>query len=68
MDGLQALHATPSPGGSRHLGRQVTAEYYGCDAPLLASPERIEAVRIWRLLDRLWDKCKRQAIERAAGI
>lgn len=32
------------------------------------SSERIEAVRLWRLLDRLWERCKKQAIERAVGI
>jgi hypothetical protein len=32
------------------------------------SPDRIEAVRLARLDDRLWERCKAQAIERAAGI
>lgn len=32
------------------------------------SPARIEAVRLWNIIDRLWERCKRQAIERAAGI
>jgi S-adenosylmethionine decarboxylase len=36
------LHPPTVPTG--FLGRQVAAEYYGCDAALLASPERIEAV------------------------
>lgn len=32
------------------------------------SPERIEAVRLARLLEKSWQRCKAQAIERAAGI
>lgn len=32
------------------------------------SPKRLEAVKIDRLCDRAWKICKKQAIERAAGI
>lgn len=32
------------------------------------SPQRIEAVRLDRLCSKVWDRCKRQAIERAVGI
>lgn len=32
------------------------------------SPGRLSAVRMWRRLDQAWDNCKREAIERAAGI
>lgn len=32
------------------------------------SPERIESVRLAKLLERSWAACKAQAIERAMGI
>lgn len=32
------------------------------------SPGRLSAVSMWRRLNHAWDKCKREAIERAAGI
>lgn len=32
------------------------------------SPKRLEAVRLDRLCDKAWDRCKAVAIERAAGI
>lgn len=32
------------------------------------SPERLSAVAMWRRLDQAWETCKREAIERAAGI
>lgn len=32
------------------------------------SPDRLEAVRLDRLCDKVWDSCKKAAIERAAGI
>jgi len=32
------------------------------------SSERIRAVRMWWLSDQLWERCKREAIERAAGL
>ncbi|MER8923379.1 hypothetical protein [Mesorhizobium sp. LNJC384A00] len=32
------------------------------------SPKRIAAVKLARLCDAAWMRCKRQAIERAAGI
>jgi len=44
---------------------------FGDNAPWAypgGSPQRIEAVRLAKLCDVLWKKCKAQAIERAAGI
>ena len=38
------MHPSTPALDATFLGRQVTAEYYGCDAALLASPERIEAL------------------------
>ena len=32
------------------------------------SPDRIEAARLARLCEMSWERCKKQAIERAAGI
>ncbi|RWB32138.1 MAG: hypothetical protein EOQ42_33510 [Mesorhizobium sp.] len=32
------------------------------------SPPRLQAVKLDRLCDLAWDRCKRAAIERAAGI
>lgn len=32
------------------------------------SPARIRAVRMWGLSRLLWQRCKREAIERAAGL
>lgn len=32
------------------------------------SPERIAAVKAWRTFDRVWQRIKEQAIERAMGI
>lgn len=32
------------------------------------SPSRISAVSVWRRLDDAWDRCKREAIERAGWI
>jgi hypothetical protein len=32
------------------------------------TPKRIEAVRLDRLINALWERCKTEAIERAAGI
>jgi hypothetical protein len=32
------------------------------------SPQRIDAVRLHRLCETLWQRCKRAAIEAAAGI
>lgn len=32
------------------------------------SPDRLGAVRLDRLCNRLWERCKKAAIERAAGI
>jgi hypothetical protein len=32
------------------------------------SPDRLAAVRLYRLWDKMWDRCKRAAIERALGI
>ncbi|PZU80665.1 MAG: hypothetical protein DI528_22220 [Shinella sp.] len=29
---------------------------------------RLAALGMWRRLDRIWDRCKREAVERAAGI
>ena len=32
------------------------------------SPKRIEALKLRRLYEKAWERCKSQAIERAAGI
>lgn len=32
------------------------------------SPERLRAVSMWRRLEAIWERCKAQAIERAAGL
>ncbi len=32
------------------------------------SPERLEAVKLDRICGKAWEACKKQAIERAAGI
>jgi hypothetical protein len=32
------------------------------------SPQRIDAVRLAQMIHDLWDRCRRQAIERAAGL
>lgn len=32
------------------------------------SPQRLEALRIDKICERIWKACKKQAIERAAGI
>lgn len=32
------------------------------------SPERLACVRLARICDALWDRCKAQAIQRAGGI
>lgn len=32
------------------------------------SPERLEAVAMWRALDAAWEVCRRAAIERAVGV
>jgi hypothetical protein len=32
------------------------------------SPRRFAAIRMWKRLDAAWDRCKREAIERAGGI
>ncbi|WP_159953151.1 hypothetical protein [Rhizobium sp. 18065] len=32
------------------------------------SPARLSAVKMWRRHDNAWERCKREAIERAAGI
>lgn len=32
------------------------------------SPARLSAVSMWRRYDQVWNRCKQEAIERAAGI
>lgn len=32
------------------------------------SPARLSAVAMWRRVDSAWERCKREAIERAAGL
>ncbi len=32
------------------------------------SPQRIAAYHMWKRYEQAWEKCKREAIERAAGI
>lgn len=32
------------------------------------SSDRLAAIRLWRKLDQCWERCKRAAIEGAAGI
>jgi len=43
----------------------MVREYWKMKA---GSPERIRAVRMWQLADQLWDRCKREVIEAAAGL
>jgi hypothetical protein len=50
----------------RELRRQPMANSYWLMTP--GSPERIRAVRMWHLHERMWERCKRHAIEGAAGI
>jgi hypothetical protein len=35
---------------------------------LPGSEKRVECVRVGRLCDALWERCKREAIERAVGL
>lgn len=50
----------------REIGRNpLVAEYWKMPP---GSPERLKAVRLWRVHDRIWNRCKRIAIERAGGI
>lgn len=32
------------------------------------SPLRLDAIKLGRICNKLWDRCKAQAVERAAGI
>lgn len=43
----------------------MVAEYWKMPA---GSAERIKAVRMWGLSAVIWERCKREAIERAGGI
>jgi hypothetical protein len=46
----------------RRFGRNGYWEYPA------GSPDRLDAVKLARILEKLWERCKRQAIERAAGL
>lgn len=46
----------------KKFGRNNYWEYKG------GSPERLEALRLANMCAKSWELCKRQAIERAAGI
>lgn len=49
----------------RILARKpIYREYWNL---LPGSPARLSAVAMWRRVDAAWDRCKRQAIERALG-
>lgn len=50
----------------RELRRNPMAAEYWKLPP--GSQARIKAVRMWGLADAIWNDCKREAIERAAGL
>lgn len=50
----------------RELRRNPLAAEYWKLPP--GSKERVKAVRMWRLADAIWERCKAEAIERAMGI
>ncbi|WP_018266476.1 hypothetical protein [Methylosinus sp. LW4] len=61
----RAAYALARRRARRIIARKpIYREYWRLPA---GSPARLSAVAMWRRVDSVWERCKRQAIERALG-